>query len=161
MTAEEYFSGVRRHSVALQGYLRAIEDIESGDVFVSGGGESVHVAGGDVSNPVESELMARARMLDRLRESRDAALDAIGDALVVLEGVRAALGDSKADAVELHYIDCETWERVAAALGVSLITCKRWRSQAFEWLESQPMAYVVGLRGLQPSVVSVEPTTNG
>lgn len=148
MSAVEYFEAVRRDSVALRGYLSAIEDIESGEVNVSGGGESVHVSGGDVSSPVESELMARVRMLDKLRESRDAALQSIGDALVVLDGVRAALGDSYADSVELHYIECETWERVAAALGVSAITCKRWRTRAFEWLDSQPTAYVVGLRGL-------------
>ena len=141
-TAREYFNRVRRDSVALQGYLREIEALKDGIVP---SGETMRGAKG-TGDPVFGTIVRATEMLASVEAKRDAALESIGEALAIIEGVRRAMG-SKADAVELYYIDVLEWDDVAQELGVSERTARYWANDVFAMLDATPPAYIVGLRG--------------
>ena len=141
-TAREYFNRVRRDSVALQGYLREIEALKDGIVP---SGETMRGAKG-AGDPVFGTIVRASEMLASVEAKRDAALESIGEALAIIEGARRAMG-SKADAVELYYIDVLEWDAVAQELGVSERTARYWASDVFVMLDATPPAYIVGLRG--------------
>ena len=141
-TAREYFNRVRRDSVALQGYLREIEALKDGIVP---SGETMRGAKG-AGDPVFGTIVRASEMLASVEAKRDAALESIGEALAIIEGARRAMG-SKADAVELYYIDALEWDAVAQELGVSERTARYWANDVFAMLDATPPAYIVGLRG--------------
>lgn len=141
-TAREYFNRVRRDSVALQGYLREIEALKDGIVP---SGETMRGAKG-AGDPVFGTIVRATEMLASVEAKRDAALESIGEALAIIEGARRAMG-SKADAVELYYIDVLEWDAVSQELGVSERTARYWASDVFAMLDATPPAYIVGLRG--------------
>lgn len=141
-TAREYFNRVRRDSVALQGYLREIEALKDGIVP---SGETMRGAKG-AGDPVFGTIVRASEMLASVGAKRDAALESIGEALAIIEGARRAMG-SKADAVELYYIDVLEWDTVAQELGVSERTARYWANDVFAMLDATPPAYIVGLRG--------------
>lgn len=141
-TAREYFNRVRRDSVALQGYLREIEALKDGIVP---SGETMRGAKG-AGDPVFGTIVRASEMLASVEAKRDAALESIGEALAIIEGARRAMG-SKADAVELYYIDVLEWDAVAQELGVSERTARYWANDVFAMLDATPPAYIVGLRG--------------
>lgn len=141
-TARDYFNRVRRDSVALQGYLREIEALKDGIVP---SGETMRGAKG-AGDPVFGTIVRATEMLASVEAKRDAALESIGEALAIVEGARRAMG-SKADAVELYYIDVLEWDAVAQELGVSERTARYWANDVFAMLDATPPAYIVGLRG--------------
>lgn len=141
-TARDYFNRVRRDSVALQGYLREIEALKDGIVP---SGETMRGAKG-AGDPVFGTIVRASEMLASVEAKRDAALESIGEALAIIEGARRAMG-SKADAVELYYIDVLEWDAVAQELGVSERTARYWANDVFAMLDATPPAYIVGLRG--------------
>lgn len=141
-TAREYFNRVRRDSVAIQWYLREIEALKDGIVP---SGETMRGAKG-AGDPVFGTIVRASEMLASVEAKRDAALESIGEALAIIEGARRAMG-SKADAVELYYIDVLEWDAVSQELGVSERTARYWANDVFAMLDATPPAYIVGLRG--------------
>ena len=142
-TARDYFNRVRRDSVALQGYLREIDALKDG--IVPSSAETMRGAKG-AGDPVFGTIVRASEMLASVEAKRDAALESIGEALAIIEGARRAMG-SKADAVELYYIDVLEWDDVARELGVSERTARYWANDVFAMLDATPPAYIVGLRG--------------
>lgn len=140
MTASEYFDAVadavRRHRnaelVAMHGAPRA-----------SSAGH-----GSSVSDPtfaaMDEHLAALAEML------RTEAV--IGDALVVIEGIRASLprtGPSCAEAVELRYIDGPSsmlrvmpYADVGKRMGVHQTTAMTWCKMALDWCDHKGFAWI-------------------
>lgn len=129
--------------MALRGYLREIEALKDG--IVPSSAETMRGANG-VGDPVFGTIVRASEMLASVEAKRDAALESIGEALAIIEGARRAMG-SKADAVELYYIDVLEWDAVAQELGVSERTARYWASDVFAMLDATPPAYIVGLRG--------------
>ena len=74
--------------------------------------------------------------LSALRQEESELLDKIGIALVLVEAVRAGLGDKYALALELHYIDRVTWDEAEERLGVSKVTGWRYIDIACDWIDS-------------------------
>lgn len=142
--ARAYFERVRRDSVALQGYLAEIEALREGPPPSGGGGPG---PSGQAGDPTFASVLRRSAMAARAESGRDAALASIGEALSVLDGARRVLS-RKADAVRLYYVDLMPWEEAARSLGIGESTARAWCSDVFDWLDSTPSAYVLGLRRL-------------
>ena len=88
--------------------------------------------GGGVSSPVE----ARVESNEKAREVMAATEEVIGRGLRRIEELRAVFGESRAEAVELHYIDLVPWDDVAAEMGVGRATVFRWCDLMFDWIDS-------------------------
>ena len=133
MTAEEFFEWAR----ACSRDVRAIDerlrwDVETGrssSLVVGGGVTKDAMAHVDAALDKESELMADREYCERVRERAREVLLEVGMAL----GLNAKL------ALQLYYLELNTWEDIAYELHVSVATVYRIRRQAFE---------LVDLRGL-------------
>lgn len=61
----------------------------------------------------------------------------IGVALVVIDAVRAGLGDRYADALDAHFVDCLSLHGCAHRLDISTSSVKRYLSIAQDWCDYQ------------------------
>lgn len=143
MGARDYFEGVRRAAESIEGLTSAIRDIESGEPLPTGAGAGVRST--TPSDPTAAAAFKRGEVLADLKAERDAALETVGEALQVIEGLRRCFS-RKAEVIELHYIDGLGWGDVGAAIGVDRRTALRWRDELCAWLDANPRAYVLGCR---------------
>lgn len=142
-TAREYFREVERASRTAADAERALAALD--EVVLGGAGGKGPRPSGVAGDPTFSAYVKAVEERDRLQARRDAALIVIGEALQIVEGLRR-LFSRKADVVEMHYIDCMEWSAVANEMGVGESTVYKWCSEVFVWVDSHPMAYVLGLR---------------
>lgn len=74
--------------------------------------------------------------LKSLRIEESDLIDTIGEAIVIIEGVRKGLGNKYADILEWFYIDCLTWEDIRRLYDVPKSTGYRDRCIALDWIDS-------------------------
>lgn len=140
MTASEYFDSVadavRRHRnaelVAMHGQPRS---------FTAGRGSAI-------SDPTFCAMDEHMAALAEMRRMEAV----IGDALVVIEGIRASLprtGPSCAEALELRYIDGPAsmfrvmpYAEVGKRLGVHQTTALLWCRTALDWCDHKGLAWI-------------------
>ena len=143
--ARDYFEGVRKAAESIEWLERSIRLIESGEPLPTGTGTGVRSS--TPSDPTAAAAFKRGEVLADLKAERDSALETVGEALQVIEGLRRCFS-RKAEVIELHYIDGEGWEDAGAVLGIDARTARRWRDELCAWLDANPKAYVVGCRFL-------------
>lgn len=142
MTAREEFAEARRASARIAECQRIIE--EYADFVPSSKGDGVGVSTSE-SDPVYAAVVERRQVLARATADMDAALLIVGDALMLVEGLRKVYC-RKADVLELYYIDRMTVRGVASEMGVAPSTVVAWRDELLDFLDSSPRAYILGLR---------------
>lgn len=133
------FEQVRRHVMELDEVLALIgEGGRSGKRS-----ENVHVSGGDNASPVELAVLwsmtTGAEVLEKLEKRRDDLIESIGDALCLLESMRAQApnGIRMADVIERYYIDLCPWDQVASEQGIKIRQVFRLSKAGFEWLDNR------------------------
>ena len=93
-----------------------------------------------VSDPTANAAIRHVDVLEgrlrALRAEEAELIDEIGDALVIIQGVRAGLGGKYADVLEWRYIDCITWERIRDTYDVPKRTGLDRMDVAFAWIDS-------------------------
>lgn len=124
MTAREYFDAVAHAARELRAAQLVVE---FGPARGEGGGRPDPSSGGPTAAQAAAVIEAQERI--------DACTDTIGDALALIEGLRLVYS-RKADAVEMRYVDLMPWDGVAAELGVTERTARRWRDELFEWVDA-------------------------
>lgn len=133
MTAEEFFEWARACTRDLRAIderlARGAEPRAASAVVVGGGVAKDPMAPVDAAIDRESALLADRAYCERVR----------GRAQEVAYEVGMALGLNAKLALQLYYLELNTWEEIAYELHVSIATVYRLRRQAFE---------VVDLRGL-------------
>ena len=149
MGAREYFGEVRRAAERIEELGRTISGVEDGELAVGRIGGRVPRASG-VGDPTATEAEARRRFVVAARAERDAALEVVGEALQVIEGLRRCFS-RKAEVMEMYYVDRMEWDQAADAIGVGRATAIRWRDEMCDWLDASPRAYVMGCRFLDIS----------
>ena len=123
---------------------RAVDSMARIDNQLMYGIEGIERRPGMGARPLMSDPTASAALfaesaklaMERLRGRREAMELIVGAGLAVIEGVRLALGDGRADVLEARYIDRLAWEDVAERLGVSRSTAIRRADVALEWVDS-------------------------
>lgn len=134
MDAAAYFAQV-------EAAVRAHRNAE----LVAAFGEPRHegaARGSTPGDPTARAAEARARALETLRETEAV----IGEALRRIECLRLVVGD-RARVLELRHVDLMPWEDVAAELGVSVSTARRWHDVACEWADAFGWAHVASATG--------------
>lgn len=76
------------------------------------------------------------------REAMSVTEEVIGEGLRRVAEIREMFGDSRADAVERHYVDLAPWADVAAELCVSKRTVLRWVDVVFDWVDAHGWAHL-------------------
>lgn len=91
------------------------------------------------SDPTASAALfaesAKARMED-IAARREAMELIVGAGLAVIEGVRLALGDGRADVLEARYVDRLTWDDVGERVGCTRSTAHEWCKETFDWIDA-------------------------
>ena len=129
MTAREYFEAIGR----------LVDRLAYVQLLLANDGEDwrpLGISGGEVPDPTLYEAQRRVDRMSELAVEEDDLLEEIGRALVVIEGVRAAMGVSCGDALELRYIDRWGIGRIARESRVSASTVKRRIATGFEYVDT-------------------------
>lgn len=94
-----------------------------------GGGAGTH------SDPTASAALWALESLPGVERELAACEEAVGEALEVVEGVRAAGMETWADVLEAYYVDGDPWDTIAGRMGVAERTCMRWRDATLDWVD--------------------------
>ena len=100
-----------------------------------------------VKDPTAAQAMAHQSAIkayEQMQAERDATTDELGAALVLLEGVRAAMGHKYADVLEMRYIDRFKWSQIAFELGISRTEAFRVLNVAHDWIDSYGWHALIG-----------------
>ena len=143
MSAVDYFDGVRRAAVEVERCQRLINELRDGDI-PRHSSDGPHGKGA-YSDPTADTYAAMVSMMDGAIRRRDACQELIGEALVIIDGLRRVY-DRMAEVMELYYIDLKTWREIAEDLHVAESTARHWRDQMVAWLDDHPRAYVMACR---------------
>ena len=81
--------------------------------------------------------------LEALRAEEAELIDQIGEALALVEAVRAGLGEKYAVVLEVLYIDCVPWREIESMLDISRTTGWRYVDIACDWLTSVGMTRIL------------------
>lgn len=129
-------------------YFRAVEDAVRARrraELVLAYGEPRAQGGARGSSPGDPTARA-AESLARARASLADADAAIAEAMRRIECLRLVVGD-RARVLELRHVRLMPWEDVAAELGVSVSTARRWHDVACEWADAFGWAHVSSATG--------------
>ena len=143
MSAADYFDGVRRAAVEVERCQRLINELRDGDI-PRHSSDGPHGKGA-YSDPTADTYAAMVSMMDGAIRRRDACQELIGEALVIIDGLRRVY-DRMAEVMELYYVDLKTWDEIADELHVSNRTVRRWRDVQLSWLDDHPRSYVMACR---------------
>lgn len=143
-TASEYFEEVRRAAMDVEKCSRMISELDGGYIPSMSRQDQISGRGGK-SDPTADAFDERSAAMRYAVKRRDVCEELIGDALAVIDSLRRIFC-SKADVLEMHYIDLKPWREVASTIGISESTARYWRDQLFEWLDACPRAYVMASR---------------
>ena len=146
--AREFFEGVRAAQRLIDGALarlsamREREGARSQSYGAVGGGRAC----GDGMRAVDARLDYEASV----REEMDGFRAEVERGRRVCAGVRAANpGQRWADALELRFIECLSWQQVANALSCSIRQAQAWSSAGCDWVDSVGLS--LAEQGLGPA----------
>lgn len=133
MRARELFEQARRASARIE---ELTYEMQLPSPPRSGAPGPTGVPGDPTARQAEWATDGRQAMAREL----DACERCVGEALALIEGVRRAIAAPWWRVLDAHYIDRQTFEEVAEALGVDRRTCMRWRDAACEWVDAMGFA---------------------
>lgn len=145
--AREFFEGVRASQRLIDGALARIESMRQREGVraqrYDAIGKSFHGPSsgmGETDARIDAEDRIRAQCRDWLAE--------VDRGRRVCAGVRGANpGQMWADALELRYVDCRSWQEVASALGVTTRQAQSWADTGIDWVNSVGIAAAEGGMG--------------
>ena len=134
--ARTFFRNMQRKRASAE-YWRCV--VIDGVDALTRTGERVGHAG--ISDPTGAQAVLRVSTDAQIRERAQTKLDEcelyLSAGLIVVEAVRAGLGETYADALDLHYMEGLSERDAAEDMNVSRSTLARWLAIACEWCDWQ------------------------
>lgn len=103
-----------------------------------------------VKDPTSAQAIAHqgaVKAYESMKSEREATIIELGAALVLIEGIRAALGHKYADVLEMRHIDRFKWSLIAYELGVSRREAFRVLNVVNDWIDSYGWHALVSGKG--------------
>jgi len=85
--------------------------------------------------------------LEYLEKERNAIIDDLGGALILIDGIRTVLGHKYADVIELRYIDRFKWAEIAGEMNITAVHARRIERITHDWIDSHGWAALIVGKG--------------
>lgn len=136
MDAKTYFENAKKAAIARDALICELQSLNNGDVLTGVSYDGVHSHGDS-----QTSIVGMIERKDKSRETIAALESVLDDALVVLYGdgvpggVAKRLGTLYADVVCAHWLELQSWRKIAAQFECSQSWCRMIADKTFAYLD--------------------------